>query len=223
MTFIWLSLNDMSNVSAIGILCTAEQGWHKAYTLNTQLKHWLLCQLPWSMLSMFLHTSQKYWEWKSDDFNNEQEVWWAMGIKGVYHYKMASIPPLSLLHQYNEAILAQWKMQVTLYCILAYQNLFARYVLYHHKYIDYVFMVLCCFWPFLATDYDYICLIKTKNTVDLIDCSSYNYYWLRRKSCLSWYLICLEFELENNGSWLKEIWVLDQRTKNLRHWVNLIQ
>ena len=164
--------------SLLGTLCIVEQWWHKLYTLNTWLKHWLSCPLPQCILNIFLHTSQKYWERQSDDFNYEQDVQGAMRIKWVYQYKR----PTYYSCHYCINVMKQYtcitKVQVTLYCNMAYQSLFARYVWHHHKFIDNVLVVLCCFWLFEATMYEYTCLIHKDNTVDLIDCSLNNDHWL---------------------------------------------
>ena len=50
---------------------------------------------------MCLHTSQKYWEWQSDDLYNEQDVQVAMGIKQVYHNKL---PTFHSCHYYIDAM-----------------------------------------------------------------------------------------------------------------------
>ena len=73
--------------SVFGTSCTVEQWWQKAYTLNTWFEHRLLCPLLWSILNMYLHTSQKCWEWWSDDLNNEQDVWEAIAIKWMNQSK----------------------------------------------------------------------------------------------------------------------------------------
>ena len=36
---------------------------------------------------MYLHTSQKCWEWGSEDLDNKQDMQGAMAIKGFYQYK----------------------------------------------------------------------------------------------------------------------------------------
>ena len=73
--------HNMVLSSLWGTSCTVEQWWQKAYTLNTQYKHQLLCPLLWSILNMYLHTSQKCWERRSDDLDNKQDVREAIAIK----------------------------------------------------------------------------------------------------------------------------------------------
>ena len=73
--------------SIFGTLCTVEQWWQKAYTLNTWFEHWLLC--PWlrSILNMYLHTLQKCWEQQLDYLDNKQDIQEAMAIKRVHQCK----------------------------------------------------------------------------------------------------------------------------------------
>ena len=80
------SWNDMSIVSTILTSCRVELRWHKAHTLSSQLEHQLLFPLSQSILNMLLHTSQKYWEWQSDDHIQKQDAEEAMAIKWVCHY-----------------------------------------------------------------------------------------------------------------------------------------
>ena len=120
-----------------GTLCTVKQWWQKAYTLNTQFEHWLLCPLLWSILNMYLHTSQKCWEWRSDDLDNKQDVQEAIVIKWRNQSKWpttyySSHYCINAMKQYN----CIGKIRITLYCNMANQSLFARYVLYHHKHDD---------------------------------------------------------------------------------------
>ena len=119
--------------SLLGTSCTVEQWWQNAYTLNTQLEHWLLCTLPQSILNIRLHTSQKYWVWQLDDLNNKQEERGAIVIKGFYQYKWPTYYSchycIDALKQYRCVA----KIQITLYCNMANQNLFARNVLNYHK------------------------------------------------------------------------------------------
>ena len=132
----------------------------------------------WSILNIYLHTSQKYWEEQSDDFNNEQDMQGAMGIKGVYHYKWptyySSHYCIDAMKQFNCIA----KIQITLYCNMANQSLFARYVLYHHKNDNWSLMLFGCFRHFETLIFEYISLIHKNNIVDVIDCRSYYDYWL---------------------------------------------
>ena len=82
-----LDKHNMVLPSLWGTMCTVEQWWQKAYTLNTQFEHQLLCPLLRSILNMYLHTSQKCWEWRSDDLDNKQDVREAIAIKWMNHYK----------------------------------------------------------------------------------------------------------------------------------------
>ena len=126
-------------------LGAVEQWWQKAYTLNTWLEHQFLCPFPWSILNMYLHTSQKCWEWQSDDLNNKQGMQGAMAIKWVYQYKW----PTYYSSQYCIDAMLQYscvaKIQITLYCNMANQSLFARYVLYYHKYNNLSLMLFGCY------------------------------------------------------------------------------
>ena len=54
-----LDKHNMLLPSLFGTLCTMGQWWQKACTLNTWLEYQLLCWLPWCILNMYLHTSQK--------------------------------------------------------------------------------------------------------------------------------------------------------------------
>ena len=128
--------HNMVLPSLWGTLCTVEQWWQKANSLNTLLKQHLLCPWPWSILNMHLHTSQKCWERQSDDLDNKQDMLGAMAIKVFYQYKWpiyySSHYCINSIKQYNYVA----KIQITLYCNMANQSLFARYVLYYHKFID---------------------------------------------------------------------------------------
>ena len=160
-----------------GTSCTVEQWWQKAYTLNTQFEHQLLCPLLQSILNMYLHTSQKCWVWQLDDLDNNQDIREAMAIKWMNQSKWptyySSHYCIDAMKQYRCVA----KIQITLYCNMAQQSLFARYVLYHHKYDNKSLMLFGCFWRFEITIYENISLIHKNNTVDLIGCSSYNEYW----------------------------------------------
>ena len=68
------------------------------------------------------------------------------------------------------------KTQITLYCNMANQSLFSRYVWYHHKYINLSLMLFGCFSHFETLIFEYIILIHKNNTIDLIGCSFYNDY-----------------------------------------------
>ena len=86
--------------------------------------------------------------WQLDDLDNKEEVQGALVIKGFYQYKWPTFHSshycIVAMKQYNCVA----KIQITLYCNVARHNLFARYVLYHHKYIDYILLVPCCFDAF---------------------------------------------------------------------------
>ena len=131
-----------------GTSCTVEQWWQKAYTLNTWFEHQLLCQLPWSILNVLLYTSQKYWEWLSNDLDNKQDVQGAMAIKWVYQSKW---PTYYSSHYCIDAMKQNnciAKIQITLYCNMANQSVCARYVLYHHKNDNWSLMLFGCIWRF---------------------------------------------------------------------------
>ena len=151
--------NNMVLPSPIGTWCRVEQWWQKVYTLNSQLEHGLLYPLPQTILNMYLHTSQKCWEWQLDNLNSKQDMRGAMVIKGFYQYKWPTYYTryycIDAMKQYNCIA----KIQITLYCNMANQSLFARYVLYHHKNDNWSLMLFGCFWHFEVTIYEYICLI----------------------------------------------------------------
>ena len=132
--------------SLLGILYTVEQWWQKAYTLNTRFEHLLLCPLLQSILNMYLHTSLKCWERRSDDLDNKQDVREATAIKWMNQYKWptyySSHYCIDAMRQYRRVA----KIQVNLFCNMANQSLFARYVLYHHKSDHWSLMLFHCFW-----------------------------------------------------------------------------
>ena len=122
-----LDKHNMVLPSLWGTSCTVEQWWLKAYTLNTQFEHWLLCPLALSILNMHLHTSQKCCEQQLDDLENEHDVWGAMGIKGFYQSKW----PTYYSSNYCIDAMKQYrciaKIRITLYCNMANWSSFARY------------------------------------------------------------------------------------------------
>ena len=132
--------------SIFGSSCTVAQWWQKAYTLNTQFEHQLLCPLPWSILNMYLHTSQTCWEWQSDDLDNKQGVQGAMAIKWINQSKWptyySSHYCIKAMQQYNCIA----KIQITPYCNMANQSSFARDVLHHNKNDNWSLMLFGCFW-----------------------------------------------------------------------------
>ena len=127
-----------------GTSCTVEQWWQKAYTLNTRFEHWLLCPLLWSILNMYLHTSQKCWERQSDDLDNKQDVREAIAIKWMNQYKWSTYYSshycIDAMKQYRCVA----KIGFTLYCNMANQSSFARYVLNHHKNDNWWLMLYVC-------------------------------------------------------------------------------
>ena len=135
------------------------QWWQKAYTLNTQFEHQILCPLPWSILSMHIHTSQKCCKRQLDDLDNKQDVQGAMGINGFYQCKW----PTSYSSHYCINPIKQYsciaKKQISLYCNMANQSLSVRYALYHHKNINWSLMLFGCFWRFENLMNEYISLI----------------------------------------------------------------
>ena len=124
--------------------------------MNTQFEHWLLCPLLWSILNMYLHTSQKCWERQSDDLDNKQDVLGAMVIKWIDQYKWptyySSHYCINAMKQYN----CVTKIQITLCCNMANQSSFARYVLYHHKNDNWSLMLFVCILCFDNLIYEYI-------------------------------------------------------------------
>ena len=110
-----------------GTSCTVEQWWQKAYTLNTRFEHQLLCPLLRSILNMYLYTSQKCWERRSDDLDNKQDVREAMVIKWMNQSKWptyySSHYCIDAMKQYRCVA----KIQITLYCNMANWSSFARY------------------------------------------------------------------------------------------------
>ena len=155
-----LDKHNMVLPSLWGTSCTVEQWWQKAYTLNTRFEHQLICPLLWSILNMYLHTSQKCWELQLDDLNNKQDVQEAIAIKWMNQSKghttyYSSHYCIDAMKQYNCIAI----IQITLYCNMANQILFARYVLYHHKYDNGSLMLFGCFWHFETLIYEYMSLM----------------------------------------------------------------
>ena len=113
--------------SLLGTSCTMAQWWQKAYTWNTQFEHQLLGPLPWSILNMYLHISQKCWERRSDDLDNKQDVQEAIAIKWMNQSKW----PTNYSSHYCIYAIKQYrcvaKIQITLYCNMANWSSFARY------------------------------------------------------------------------------------------------
>ena len=103
------------------------------YTLNTRFEHRLLCPLLWSILNMYLHTSQKCWERQLDDLNNKQDVQEAIAIKWM---NQSIWPPTYYSSHYCINAMKQYrcvaKIQVTLYCNMANWSSFARYCCWDH-------------------------------------------------------------------------------------------
>jgi hypothetical protein len=151
-----------------GTSCTVEQWWQKAYTLNTQFEHGLLCPLLWSILNMYLHTSQKCWEQQLDELDNKHSKQEVMAMKWVYQRKWHTYYPshycIGAMKQSNCVA----KIQVTVYCNMANRSSFARYVLYHHKNDNWWLMLFVCIWCFDNWIYEYISNIHKNNTVELI-------------------------------------------------------
>ena len=83
----------------------------------------------------------------------------AMAIKWVYLCKWptyySSHYCIIGMKQYNCVA----KIQITLYCNMAYQSLFARYVLYYHKYDNWSLMLFVSIWCFDNLIYEYISII----------------------------------------------------------------
>ena len=142
--------------------------------MNTQFEHWLLCPLLWSILNMYLKTSQKYWEQWSDDLDNKQVMQGAMAINWVYQSKWptnySSYYCINAMKQYSCVA----KIQVTLYFNMANRSSFARYVIYHHKFYNWSLMLFVCIWCLDNLIYEYISVIHKNNTVELIFCKSYH-------------------------------------------------
>ena len=123
-------INNMVLPSPIGTWCRVEQWWQKVYTLNSQLEHGLLYPLPQTILNMYLHTSQKCWEWQLDNLNSKQDMRGAMVIKGFYQYKW---PTYHSCHYCINAIKQYtWiaKIQITLHCNMANQSSFSSFVMF---------------------------------------------------------------------------------------------
>ena len=172
---------------------------------------------------MYLHTSQKCWEQRSDDLDNKQDMQGAIVIKWINQSKWSTYYSshycIDAMKQYRCIA----KIQITLYCNMTNQSLFARYVMYNHKYNNKSLMLFGCFWHFEGTIYKYIRLIHKIKTVEQINCHSYSDYYFIKASWSRKFLISLEYEFEKNVSWLKEFILLDLRTKNLIQWINLSQ
>ena len=116
-----LDKHIMVLLSLFGTLCTVEQWWQKAYTLDNDLsiEYWLLCPLYWSILNMYLYTLQKYWERQLDDLDNKQDMLGAMAIKWVHQSKWPTYYSchncIDALKNYNYVA----RIQMTLYCNMA--------------------------------------------------------------------------------------------------------
>ena len=130
---LWLEIEELDKhimvlPSLWGTSCTVEQWWQKAYTLNTQFEHRLLCPLLQSILNMNLHTSQKCWERQSDDLDNKQDVQEAIAIKWMNQSKW---PTTYYSSHYCIDAMKQYrcvaKIQITLYCNMANWSSIARY------------------------------------------------------------------------------------------------
>ena len=171
--------------SLLGTLCTVEQWWQKAYTLNTWFEHWLLCPLLWSILNMYLHTSQKCWEQWLDDLDNKQDVQEATAIKWIYQSKWptyySSHYCIDAMKQYRCVA----KIQITLYCNMANQSLFARY---------------CCIIIRMTIDHWCSFLFLTFRLIHSFDCNGFLYvlfvveiFWLPL-SALLW---CMQIHVQN--------------------------
>ena len=120
--------HNMVLPSLWGTLCTVEQWWQKAYTLNTWFEHQFLCWLPQSILNMYLHTSQKSWEQWLDDLDKKQDGQEAIAIKWMNQSKWpttyySSHYCIDAMNQYR-CIAKIW---ITLYCNMANRSSFARY------------------------------------------------------------------------------------------------
>ena len=127
---------------------------------------------------MYLHTSQKCWERWLYDLDNKQDVQGTMAMKWVYRYIWPTYYSCHYCIDAMKQYICIAKIQITLYCNMANQSSFARYVVYHHKYDDWSLMLFGCFWHFKATIYEYINLIHKIITVSKIHCSSFNDYRL---------------------------------------------
>ena len=86
---------------------------------ETWLELQLLCPLPWSILTMYLHTSQKCWVQQLDDPDNKQDVQGAMAIKWINQSKWPTYYScpfcINAMKKYNCIA----KIQITLYCNMA--------------------------------------------------------------------------------------------------------
>ena len=146
--------------------------------MNTRFEHWLLCPLLWSILNMYLHTSQKCWEWQSDDLDNKQDVREAIAIKWMNQYKW----PTYYSSHYCMDAMKQYrcvaKIRITLYCNMANRSSFARYccIIIRMTIDDW-----CCMFAFkvlIICFYEYICVIHQNNTLKMKNCISYYDWWL---------------------------------------------
>ena len=123
---------------------------------------------------------------------------------------------LSFLWWYNKYLanklwlaMLQWRviciLATQLYCFIANQSLFARYVLYHHKNDNWWLMLFGCIWHFATYIYEFICFIHQNNTVNVMDHRKYHDYWLIKEKWLRKWLIYLEYGFKKFCFWLKEI------------------
>ena len=150
---------SMRNFMHCGAVMT--EGIH----FDTWFEHQLLCPLLQSILNMYLHTSQKCWEQQLDDLDNKQDVQEAIAIKWMNQSKW---PKYYSSHYCINPIKQYYclaKIQITFYCNMANQRMFARYVLYHHKNDNWSLMLFVYIYCFANLIYEYICVIHKNNTV----------------------------------------------------------
>ena len=116
-------------------------------------------------------------------------IWATFGIQTMYHWIGREVTKLLWQNYINGlhntlviTVSMQWsncmaKILITLYCNMANQSSFARYVLCHDKYDNWSLLLFGCFCPLklwsMITKAWYI----KENFVELIDHRSYNDYW----------------------------------------------
>ena len=160
---------------SISILCVSLRSQISPVALGLALTYGLQLNALFQRVvqDMYLHTSQKCWEWQLDDLDNKQDVQGVMVIKWVHQCKWpayySSHYCINAMKQYRCIA----KIRIILYCNMANRSSFARYCcIIISMTVDH-----CCFLvAFVVWNYnhEYISLMHKSNIVELIDCRLYN-------------------------------------------------
>ena len=110
-----------------------------------------IIQLLWSILNMYLHTSQKCWDWQLDDLDNKQDMQEAIAIKWMNQSKWRTYYTRYYCIDGMTKYTGVAKIQITLYCNMANPSSFARYCcIIIRMTIDH----WCCLFAFDLTSYN---------------------------------------------------------------------